>query len=94
MIPFVFYDGANSPGDKIKMRKGDPIWLFLEKCRKVGAELGVSSSGSVEGGGTRQRVEGKKSWARIGVDDLMLVRGDIIVLCICQVSAFDHPGTY
>lgn len=78
-IPFVFYDGSNVPGGTVKMKKGEHIWLFLEKCRKVGAELGVSSEGSVEGGGTKQRVEGKKSWARIGVDDLMMVRGDIII---------------
>ena len=78
-IPFVFYDGSNLPGGRVKVKKGEHIWLFLERCRKLGAEMGVSSEGSVDGGGTRQRVEGKKSWARIGVDDLMLVRGDIIV---------------
>lgn len=78
-IPFVFYDGSNVPGGTVKVKKGEHIWLFLERCRKVGAEMGVSSEGSVEGGGTKQRVEGKKSWARIGVDDLMMVRGDTIV---------------
>ncbi|KAK5955707.1 hypothetical protein OHC33_003348 [Knufia fluminis] len=78
-IPFVFYDGSNLPGGTVKVKKGEHIWLFLERCRKLGAEMGVSSEGSVEGGGSKQRVEGKKSWARIGVDDLMLVRGDTIV---------------
>lgn len=78
-IPFVFYDGSSLPGGTVKVKKGEHIWLFLERCRKVGAEIGVSSEGSVEGGGSKQRVEGKKSWARIGVDDLMLIRGDIII---------------
>lgn len=78
-IPFVFYDGSNLPGGSVKVKKGEHIWLFLERCRKLGAEMGVSSEGSVEGGGSKQRVEGKKSWARIGVDDLMLVRGDTII---------------
>lgn len=78
-IPFVFYDGSSLPGGVVKVKKGEQIWLFLERCRKLGAEIGVSSEGSVEGGGSKQRVEGKKSWARIGVDDLMLIRGDIII---------------
>jgi len=78
-IPFVFYDGSNIPGGTLKVKKGEHIWLFLERCRKLGAEMGVSSEGSVEGGGSKQRVEGKKSWARIGVDDLLLVRGDTII---------------
>lgn len=78
-IPFVFYDGSSLPGGIVKVKKGEQIWLFLERCRKLGAEIGVSSEGSIEGGGSKQRVEGKKSWARIGVDDLMLVRGDIII---------------
>lgn len=78
-IPFVFYDGSSLPGGIVKVKKGEHIWLFLEKCRKLGAEIGVSSEGSVEGGGGRQRVEGKKSWARIGVDDLMLIRGQLII---------------
>lgn len=78
-IPFVFYNGSSLPGGIVRVKKGEHIWLFLERCRKLGAEIGVSSEGSVEGGGSKQRVEGKKSWARIGVDDLMLIRGDIIV---------------
>lgn len=78
-VPFVFYDGSNVPGGTVQVKKGEHIWLFLEKCRKVGAEMGVNSDGSVEGGGTKQRAEGKKSWARIGVDDLMMVRGDTVI---------------
>jgi len=78
-IPFVFYDGSNLPGGTVKVKKGEHIWLFLERCRKLGAEMGVSSEGSVEGGASKQKVEGKKSWARIGVDDLMLVRGGTII---------------
>jgi protein FAM50 len=67
-IPFVFYDGTNTPGGRCRIMKGDHIWLFLDKARKVGAELGV-------GGGDKSRRE----WARVSVDDLMLVRGEVIL---------------
>ncbi|KAF2145833.1 uncharacterized protein K452DRAFT_295394 [Aplosporella prunicola CBS 121167] len=66
-LPFVFYDGTNIPGGKCRVKKGDYVWLFLDKARKVGAELGV--------GGDKSRRE----WARVSVDDLMLVRGEIII---------------
>jgi protein FAM50 len=62
VLPFVFYDGTNIPGGMCKVRKGDPIWLFLDRSRKVGAELGS-----------------RREWARVGVDDLMLVRGEVII---------------
>ena len=71
LIPFVFYDGTNIPGGVCKVKKGDYVWLFLDRSRKVGAELGVGGSG--EKGNMR------KEWARISVDDLMLVRGEIII---------------
>lgn len=67
-IPFVFYDGTDIPGGVCRVKKGEHVWLFLDKARKVGAESGV-------GGVDRSRRE----WARVGVDDLMLVRGEIIV---------------
>ncbi|KAH7114249.1 XAP5, circadian clock regulator-domain-containing protein [Dendryphion nanum] len=67
IIPFVFYDGTNIPGGRCRMKKGDQIWLFLDKARKVGAELGV--------GGDKSR----RDWARVSVDDLMLVRGEVIL---------------
>ena len=70
VIPFVFYDGTNIPGGACKVRKGDYIWLFLDRSRKVGAELGV-------GGG--EKASSRREWARVGVDDLMLVRGEIII---------------
>lgn len=76
-IPFVFYDGANIPGDVVKVKKGDHIWLFLERARKVGAEKGVQGSGAAAGGMTSH--DSKKQWARVGVDDLMCVRGGVIV---------------
>lgn len=63
-LPFVFFDGKDAPGGVCRMKKGDQIWLFLDRARKVGA--------TAEGGK-------RKEWARIGVDDLMLVRGDLIV---------------
>lgn len=67
VIPFVFYDGTNIPGGRCRVKKGDHIWLFLDKARKVGAELGV--------GGDKSR----RDWARVSVDDLMLVRGEVIL---------------
>ncbi|KAL8682182.1 MAG: hypothetical protein Q9186_001719 [Xanthomendoza sp. 1 TL-2023] len=71
VIPFVFYDGTNISGGACKVKKGDYIWLFLDRSRKVGAELGV--------GGGGERGSSRREWARVGVDDLMLVRGEIII---------------
>jgi protein FAM50 len=68
VIPFVFYDGTNLPGGFCRLKKGDHVWLFLDKARKVGAGMGVGGSASA-----------KKGWARISVDDLIFVRGDIII---------------
>lgn len=69
-IPFVFYDGTNIPGGTVSVKKGDFAWVFLDKSRKVGAELGV---------GEDKNGNARKEWARVGVDDLMLVRGTIII---------------
>jgi protein FAM50 len=80
-IPFVFYDaGANVPGGSVKVKKGDHVWLFLERCRKVGAELGVSGA-DASGASTlsKSREDSRRQWARVGVDDLMLVKGEVIV---------------
>ncbi|KAL8874710.1 MAG: hypothetical protein Q9198_006843 [Flavoplaca austrocitrina] len=71
LIPFVFYDGTNIPGGACKVKKGDYIWLFLDRSRKVGAELGVANGG--------EKGSSRREWARVGVDDLMLVRGEIII---------------
>lgn len=70
LIPFVFYDGTNIPGGVCKMKKGDNIWVFLDRSRKVGAELGVGEKG--------ERAA-RREWARVGVDDLMMVRGGLII---------------
>lgn len=70
VIPFVFYDGTNIPGGMCKVKKGDYIWVFLDRSRKVGAELGVGSAGEKAN---------RREWARVGVDDLMLVRGEVII---------------
>ncbi|KAL6860686.1 hypothetical protein ACO1O0_004718 [Amphichorda felina] len=67
-IPFVFYDGANIPGGTVRVKKGDFVWVFLDKSRKVGAELGVGEGANAA-----------RAWARVGVDDLMLVRGTMII---------------
>jgi protein FAM50 len=66
-LAFVFFDGKDAPGGVCRMKKGDYVWLFLERARKVGAAGGGGDRGS------------RKDWARIGVDDLMIVRGDLIV---------------
>lgn len=80
MIPFVFYDGTNIPGGIVKVKKGDHIWLFLDRCRKVGAELGVGGGGAA-GNSTsgRSKNDSRREWARVGVDDLMLVKGEVII---------------
>jgi protein FAM50 len=67
-IPFVFYDGTNIPGGVCRVKKGDYVWVFLDRSRKVGADLGVG-----------EKANSRREWARIGVDDLMMVRGSIIV---------------
>lgn len=67
MLPFVFYDGKSVPGGACRMKKGDFIWLFLDRARKLGADLAGRGDHS------------KRDWARISVDDLMVVKGDIII---------------
>ena len=91
-IPFVFYDGINLPGGVCRVKKGDHVWMFLDRARKVGARTGVGmGSGKGRGGGTgniggtgagqdsASTIRSKKQWARVGVDDLLLVRGGIII---------------
>ena len=70
IIPFVFYDGTNIPGGSCKVKKGDHTWVFLDRSRKAGADLGVGGS---------ERANSRREWARVGVDDLMLVRGEVII---------------
>ncbi|KAF9763398.1 hypothetical protein IL306_003134 [Fusarium sp. DS 682] len=67
-LPFVFYDGTNIPGGIVRLKKGDFVWVFLDKSRKVGADLGVG-----------EKANARREWARVGVDDLMLVRGTVII---------------
>lgn len=74
-IPFVFYDGTNNPGGVVQVKKGDHVWLFLERCRKVGAQLGVAGGR----GGVKSKNDSRREWARVGVDDLMCVRGEVII---------------
>lgn len=69
-VPFVFYDGANTPGGTVRVKKGDFVWFFLDKSRKVGAELAI---------GGDKMANARKQWARVGVDDLLLVRGTVII---------------
>ncbi|KAF8469151.1 XAP5, circadian clock regulator-domain-containing protein [Kalaharituber pfeilii] len=60
LIPFVFYDGTNVvPRETgVKVKKGDHVWLFLERAR---------------------RMSGRREWLRVSVDDLLLVRGEVII---------------
>lgn len=67
-IPFIFYDGSNVTGGTVRVRKGDFVWVLLDKSRKVGAERRVGERGNP-----------RRAWARVGVDDLMLVRDNIII---------------
>lgn len=80
-IPFVFYDGASIPGGTVRMKKGDFVWVFLDKSRKVGAELGVG-----------EQANATRAWARVGVDDLMLVRGTVIIPHVSVVLNFYVPS--
>lgn len=74
-IPFVFYDGSNIPGGVCRVKKGDFVWLFLDGSRKVGAEMGAGIGGE----GSKSEAKARREWARVGVDDLMMVRGEIII---------------
>jgi protein FAM50 len=80
-IPFVFYDGTNIPGGVCRVKKGDFVWVFLDRSRKVGAELGV---------GEGNLASSRKEWARVSVDDLMMVRGSIIIPHVSCYSASLH----
>lgn len=75
VIPFVFYDGSDIPGGRVKVKKGEHIFYFLDKARKVGAELGVGGD------------KGRREWARINVDDLMFVRDEIIIPHVSSLSS-------
>lgn len=77
VIPYVFYDGTDIPGGRCRVKKGDHIWLFLDRARKVGAERGV--------GGDKSR----RDWARVNVDDLMLVRGEVILPPVRQRCLYE-----
>ena len=79
-IPFVFYDGTNIPGGVCRIKKGDFVWVFLDRSRKVGAELGV---------GEGNLASTRKEWARVSVDDLMMVRGSIIIPHVSIFSSYD-----
>lgn len=69
-VPFVFYDGTNIPGGTVRVKKGDSIWAFLDKSRKVGAQLRV---------GGQRTAKARRAWARVSVDDLIMVRGSVII---------------
>jgi len=84
-IPFVFYDGTNIPGGIVRVKKGDFIWVFLDKSRKVGAELGV---------GGEKSATARRDWARVGVDDLMLVRGSLIIPHVSLASPISQNTDY
>jgi protein FAM50 len=73
VLPFVFFEAKALSGGKVRLKKGDFLWLFLERARKIGIELGEVGEGPAGVGGRR------REWARIGVDDLMVVVGEMMV---------------
>jgi len=73
VLPFVFFEAKVLAGGKVRLKKGDFLWLFLERARKIGIELGERGEGPAGVGGRR------REWARIGVDDLMVVVGEMMV---------------
>lgn len=81
-IPFVFYDGTNIPGGTVRLKKGDYVWVFLDKSRKVGAELSIGGD----------KLTARKQWARVGVDDLMLVRGTMIIPHVRHIPCKPHSS--
>ena len=76
-IPFVFYDGSNLTGGTCRVTKGDYIWKFLVGSRKVGAEVGAYEDAKEKNAASAARA--RREWAKVGVDDLMMVRGEIII---------------
>ena len=81
-LPFVFYDGTNIPGGVSRVKKGDYVSLFLDKSRKIGADLGIGD-----------KANSRREWARIGVDDLMLVRGNLIIPHASKIPRTDEIST-
>jgi protein FAM50 len=73
VLPFVFFEAKDMAGGKVRLKKGDFVWLLLERARKIGIELGERGEGPMGLGGRR------REWARIGVDDLMVVVGEMMV---------------
>ncbi|KAI9675226.1 MAG: hypothetical protein M1822_008963 [Bathelium mastoideum] len=71
MIPFVFYEGSSKYGGAIRMKKGEQISLFLERARKMGIRSGQDN--------LDKKDNARKGWARMSTDELMLVRGDMII---------------
>lgn len=81
-IPFVFYDGSNLPGGTVLVKKGDFVWQFLDKSRKVGADLAVGD-----------KTNARREWARVGVDDLIMVRSNVIIPHVSFFSfSFSFPS--
>ncbi|KAM0717248.1 hypothetical protein Q7P37_007100 [Cladosporium fusiforme] len=73
ILPFAFFEAKEVSGGKVRLKKGDFVWLFLERARKIGVELAETGEGPAGVGGRR------REWARIGVDDLMVVVGDMMI---------------
>ncbi|KAF2152524.1 hypothetical protein K461DRAFT_294181 [Myriangium duriaei CBS 260.36] len=78
VLPFVFFDGADAVGGKCRVTKGEQVWRFLERARKVGAESGG---------------RGLKVWGRVSVDDLMLVVDDVVLAHHYEFYYFMLNGT-
>jgi protein FAM50 len=91
ILPFVFFEAKDMAGGKVRLKKGDFVWLLLERARKIGIELGERGEGPMGLGGRR------REWARIGVDDLMVVVGEMMVphvsLFLLIGKAISYPKT-
>ena len=86
VLPFVFFEAKVLAGGKVRLKKGDFLWLFLERARKIGIELGERGEGPAGVGGRR------REWARIGVDDLMVVVGEMMVPHVSNDLSFASKG--
>lgn len=75
MIDHVGTNVAPPDGGGVQVKKGEAVWLFLERAR---------------------RMSGRREWLRVSVDDLLLVRGEVIIPHVCHglpvfLSHIDDP---
>ena len=81
VIPFVYFEGKNVHGGRIKLRKGDKVDELLDKARKMGAQLedDKARKQAAQSPADSALSKPQKNWARVRLDDMMLVRSGIII---------------